>query len=385
MSALEKIKEIKVKAQKFLFEVKKISALSDVTDFAGTKSDHNFGRVSKISTDEMISLMGMDYGRFSSILPYRYFDNDDDLYINDQSVGFSLELCPLSGANEEIINAIAEMIKNKIKEDICVQIMMVGNNKVGMQLDNLKPDHHQDKKSKIFSILEKNQYAYLKHAAIKGFTNKRNISMQLKDYRCFLFASKKSGYSKRIAAELMDLRDEIKSELKNTGIPSSTIKVDQFLQLIFELINHNKNSIDYPFVRFDKNKTLNEQCVSPDFFMKIMPEGLHIESETRTPLSENDKLDSLQEDETTSSVEKNKNISRTNLSIVSLSLKQLPEELALWTQADNFSNIFKPNHGINCPFVISVHFKCEPQERSKLKAFRKASGYEKKRTVPMQN
>lgn len=373
------MKTIKEKAQKISHMIKKISALSDLTDFAGEKSVINSDRKRKISTDEMISLMGMDYNRFSSILPYRYFDSDDDLYINDQSVGFGLELAPLSGANEEIINALSEMIKNKIKEDICIQIMMVGTNKVGPLLSNKGAPISQDG---IFSTLSKNQYEYLKHAAIKGFSNKRNIAMQLKDYRCFLFASKKSGYSKRIAAEFIDLRDEIKSELKNTGIPSVKINIESFLQLIFDLVNPNQNCIDHPKVNFDKHKTINEQCVSPDFFMKVLPDGLTIESEIRTPLSENEKLQSLQESELDYQDVKNKNILRTTSSIVSLSLKQLPEELALWTQADNFSNIFKPNHGINCPFVISVHFKCEPQERSKLKAFKKASGYEKKANSP---
>lgn len=373
------MKTIKEKAQKISNMIKKISALSDITDFAGEKSSINSDRKRKISTDEMISLMGMDYSRFSSILPYRYFDTDDDLYINDQSVGFGLELAPLSGANEEIINALSEMIKNKIKEDICIHIMMVGTNKVGSLLSNQCAPLSQEG---IFSTLSKNQYEYLKHAAILGFSNKRNIAMQLKDYRCFLFASKKSGYSKRVAAEFIDLRDEIKSELKNTGIPSVRINIESFLQLIFELVNPNQNCIDHPKAVFDKLKTINEQCVSPDFFMKVLPDRLTIESEIRTPLSENEKLQSLQESELDNPDEKNKNISRTTSSIVSLSLKQLPEELALWTQADNFSNIFKPNHGINCPFVISVHFKCEPQERSKLKAFKKASGYEKKANSP---
>lgn len=382
MNLIEKmdvVEKLKRKAQKVIHAAKKISALSELTDFAGEKSSINSSGKSKISTEEMISLMGMDYSRFSGILPYRYFDTDDDLYINDQSVGFGLELSPLSGANEEIINALSELIKNKIKEDICVQIMMMGSNKVGSLLSNIVMPTFDEE---IFATLSKNQYEYLKHSAIKGFSNKRNIPMQLKDYRCFLFVSKKTGYSKRVAAEFIDLRDEIKSELKNTGIPSVTIKIESFLQLIFEFVNPNQNCIDHPFVRFDKHKTINEQCTSPDFFMRVFPDELTIESETRTPLSEDEKLLSLKENESLSFSDENQKIQRSKCSIVSLSLKQLPEELALWAQADNFSNIFKPNHGINCPFVISVHFKCEPQERSKLKAFKKASGYEKKANSP---
>src|SRR3989338_11030630 len=144
------------------------------------------------------------------------------------------------------------MIKNKISDDICIQVMMVGNNKIGSVLSEFSAPYFNQ--GEIFNAIGKNQYAYLKHAAIKGFSNKRNIAMQLKDYRCFLFASKKSGYSKRIAAEFIDLRDEIKSELKNTGIPSAKINIESFLQLIFELINPNQKCVEHPNIAFDKHK-----------------------------------------------------------------------------------------------------------------------------------
>lgn len=379
MGIVEHANYLKKKAQAILKSIKKIQALSDVSDFAGIKSDLNSDRKSKISTDELSQLMGMDYARFSNILPYRYYDTDDQLFINDQSIGFGLELAPLSGANEEIIQAVSELIKNKIKEDVCVQIMMFGSNKVGGQLSKFSESFKNQ--GALFSVIGKNQYQYLKHAAIVGFSNKRKIAMQLKDYRCFLFASKRCGYTKKDAAYFIDLRDEIKSELKNTGIPSINVKIEPFLQFLVEIINSDQNCIDHPYVRFDQYKTINEQCVSADFFMQVQPDYLSIESETRVPLSEKDKLDSLLDDENKLN-SKNEKILRSKSRIVSLSLKQLPDELALWTQADNFCNIFKPNHGINCPFLISVHFKCEPQERSKLKAYKKASGYEKKANSP---
>ena len=378
---INKIRDrLKEKAQKIFKIAQHINALSSSIDFAGTKAMVNSDRTElkdKVSTDELSRLMGMDYARFSSVLPYRYFDSDDQLFINDQSIGFGLELAPLAGANEEIIHAISEMIKNKIGDDVGIQVMMVGNNKVGSLLSNFIAPYK--KQGKLFEVLGKNQHHYLKHAAIKGFNNKRNISMQLRDYRCFLFASKRCGYNKKEAAFFSDLRDDIKSELKNTGIPSANIMIESFITLIYELINPNQTCIDHTYLLFDKYKTINEQCVSSNYFMRVNPDHLMIESETRVPLTEKEKLFCLQEGNDNNPII---NHESQKSHIVSLSLKQLPDELALWAQADNFSNIFKPNQGINCPFVISVHFKCEPQERSKLKAYKKASGYEKKANSP---
>lgn len=371
-------KQLKSKAHKIFEAAKNIHALSNIIDFAGTKSEPNFDRQLQISREELATLMGLDYARFSSILPYRYFDFDDELFINDQSIGFGLELAPLVGANEEIIHAISEMIKNKISDDICIQVMMVGNNKIGSVLSEFSAPYFNQ--GEIFNAIGRNQYAYLRHAAIKGFSNKRNISMQLKDYRCFLFASKRSGYSKREAAFLCDLRDSIKGELKNTGIPNLRLGIESFIELIHGLINPNQYRIDHQKFYFDKYGEIHEQCVSRNFFLHVDTDHLLIESETREKLSENEKLSILNKNKEKRSQETKSTISKA--CVVSLSLMQLPDELALWAQADNFSNIFKPNHGINCPFVISVHFKCEPQERSKLKAYRKASGLEKKANSP---
>src|SRR3990167_9940917 len=94
-------KQLKSKAHKIFEAAKNIHALSNIIDFAGTKSEPNFDRQLQISREELATLMGLDYARFSSILPYRYFDFDDELFINDQSIGFGLELAPLVGANEE--------------------------------------------------------------------------------------------------------------------------------------------------------------------------------------------------------------------------------------------------------------------------------------------
>ena len=59
-----------------------------------------------LSSGDLTHLMGMDYARFSQLLPYRYFDVDDRLFINTQSIGFALEVAPLNGANEEVIGAV---------------------------------------------------------------------------------------------------------------------------------------------------------------------------------------------------------------------------------------------------------------------------------------
>ena len=47
---------------------------------------------------DLVELMGMDYARFSRLLPYRYVDTAARLFINHHSLGFACELAPLVSA-----------------------------------------------------------------------------------------------------------------------------------------------------------------------------------------------------------------------------------------------------------------------------------------------
>ena len=304
-----------------------------------------------LSGRALAQLMGMDYERFSHLLPYRYVDEDDQLFINSESLGFALEVAPLSGANEEVIVALAEMIKNKLDHTVCMQVMLVGGNKISPLLDGLLSGYcHADP---TFHALGLSQYQYLAHAARHGFHNKRDLSLPLRDYRCFIFVNKRGGYTKAHAARLCDLRDEVMTECKNAGLSNRNMSASALIQLVKSLINFQPNDIRPAKVSLDRYKELHEQAVDPSFSLTVFPHHLTTQVEGSEPTD-----------------------------IVALSLKTLPDELALWAQADHVANIFKPALGIPCPFVISVHFKGEPLEKSKLKAFRKATSYEKKANSP---
>lgn len=44
-----------------------------------------------------------DYPSLVASLPYRYYDDKNDLFINTGTAGFVLELAPLPGANEQVM------------------------------------------------------------------------------------------------------------------------------------------------------------------------------------------------------------------------------------------------------------------------------------------
>lgn len=341
---------IKKQPKKNIHEkIKQIFRLSDQGS-GQTKKNERFSR------SDLKQMMGMGYGRFSSLLPYRYFDDEDELFINDESIGFGLELAPLAGANEEVIQCISDMVKNKLDHTISAQFLMFGSHQIGGLLNRV--NHGYQGSDSVFKALGDSQNQYLKHAAIRSFHNKRNFSLPLRDYRCFLFISRRVGYSTSVAAKLCDLREDLMTELVNAGLFNEKMDSYYLLNLLRSITSISHNNVLAEPVQLDKYKELNEQILDPALNLKVYPEYL----ETANNNNNNEEGEGQE--------------------IVSLSLKELPESCTLWSQADTIANIAKPNTGIPCPFVISVHFKCEPQESSKLKAFRKASSLEKKAKSP---
>ncbi|HGJ5866603.1 TraC family protein, partial [Arsenophonus nasoniae] len=57
-------------------------------------------------------LESMDYPHLRDLLPYRDYDGDHQLFINQSSLGFLLEAQPLIGANEKLVESLEELVKN---------------------------------------------------------------------------------------------------------------------------------------------------------------------------------------------------------------------------------------------------------------------------------
>ncbi|MFP1498209.1 TraC family protein [Escherichia coli] len=50
----------------------------------------------------------MKLPQFSRLLPYRDYNQESGLFMNDITMGFMLEAIPINGANESIVEALDE-------------------------------------------------------------------------------------------------------------------------------------------------------------------------------------------------------------------------------------------------------------------------------------
>ncbi len=67
----------------------------------------------------------MSFPQFSRLLPYRDYNQESGLFMNDTTMGFMLEAIPINGANESIVEALDHMLRTKLPRGIplCIHLM----------------------------------------------------------------------------------------------------------------------------------------------------------------------------------------------------------------------------------------------------------------------
>ncbi|RHW55486.1 type IV secretion system protein TraC, partial [Cronobacter sakazakii] len=76
-----------------------------------------------------------DYPSITAALPWRYYDDVNDLFINEGSAGFILGAAPLPGANEQVVAALDERLRKKLARKIPLTVILTASKCVGERIE----------------------------------------------------------------------------------------------------------------------------------------------------------------------------------------------------------------------------------------------------------
>ena len=293
---------------------------------------------------------------FSGVLPYRYYDESTDIFINKETIGFILEATPLIGANEEIAQALDDLIRKKLPRKTPLAIMMVGSKCVGEIIDDGldKNTWRGETEAKLNSITR----AYYQRAAIKGFENKREYPLFLRNYRVFVvYAKKVNNISGKTIQEISQLRQTLKVSFDAAKLETKNVTINKFLEVIREITNYSDDQIYKSSDEYNIHEEINKQCVDVGYELEVK----------RTHLK-------LGVDKKNLKTSEEKKYSR----LINLQLTKNPTRFGLWQSPDNYQNIMFQEMGIPCPFVITWGIEVEDQVASQNEALKKDMDLSKK-------
>lgn len=158
-----------------------------------------------------------DYPSLASTLPYRFYDETNDLFINTGTVGFILEAAPLPGANEQVIAALDDMLRKKIPRQVPLTVLLVASKCVGERIDQGVSEDMWS--GKMAPYLNKITRAFWERSALKGLANKRDYPLYLRNYRVFIvYGQTPKRMNQQFQDEISQLRSTIKVSLEAARI-----------------------------------------------------------------------------------------------------------------------------------------------------------------------
>ncbi|EJG2388493.1 type IV secretion system protein TraC [Kluyvera ascorbata] len=302
-----------------------------------------------------------DYPSLASSLPYRIYDETNDMFINTGTVGFILEAAPLPGANEQVIAALDDMIRKKIPRQVPLTVLLVASKCVGERIDQgVSRDMWS---GGMAPYLNKITRAFWERSALKGLANKREYPLYLRNYRVFIvYGQKPKRMNQQFQDEITQLRNTIKVSLDAARIETKNCSVSDFLSVMRELTNYRQEQVMPSSNDYNELEELNRQIPDLGIDLKVRPN--HVRIELPEYIDGNDA--------------ESKRIPASTCRVVNMQLSKNPTRFALWQNADNLQNLRSPDLGIPCPFMLTWTIEVEEQQKSQGEAFRRDNDLSKK-------
>jgi len=299
-----------------------------------------------------------DYPSLVAALPYRYYDDVSDLFVNEGTAGFILEAAPLPGANEQVMAALDDMLRKKLPRKTPVTVILTASKCVGERIERgVSTDMW---KGQMADHLNKITRAFWQRSALQGLANEREYPLYLRNYRIFIVYGKPAKrFTQQVMDDLIQVRNTIRVSLGAARIDCINTNVNAFLSQMRELMNYRHEQVMMSSDDYNEDEKLNRQVVDRAIDLSVHPSHIRVElpesiepNGTRLPASA--------------------------CRIVNMQLSKNPKRFALWQGADNLQNLRFPDLGIPCPFMLTWTTELEEQTKSQGEAFRKDQDLSKK-------
>jgi len=261
-------------------------------------------------------------------LPYRFFDDVEQVFENANSRGFAFSISLFGGANDDLIKTLNALICTLPEGDKWTyQFVMVGNNQVGELIEQNQA--LLTGRNAICDKFASNEAIYAKHCATKGFSTKLSSAYHydLKNAKGFFFVSTTEDMT-----ALLDMRLSIESELAQTGMQVRRMFAQELIEHCREHLNFSLSQDRVIPATYNEYQPLNSQILSPDSEFIINRDSVNIR---HTPMASEESV------ETT---------------LVNLGLKGLPRDFRLYSFPNCIASLSYTMNSIPCPYRVSVAF-----------------------------
>ncbi len=213
-----------------------------------------------------------NYTNIASFLCYRSFDENSDIYINNDSFGFILEISPLVGGNIDTVKVLTGMLTDGMPVGCSMQFINWASPNISHIIDHWQ--QARDNSKEIYSFLAKKRADYLSKANWSSLFADSPYS--IRDFRIFVAVSLPGYPDKKSLEQMYNLCQSIQTNLKSINISSLKLQPQEFINFLDEIL-HPEISYKKNILNYNNKHPLNLQLTHPENSLKITPDGIYSE------------------------------------------------------------------------------------------------------------
>lgn len=175
----------------------------------------------------------------SELLPYEYYDNENNLFINKESnIGFFLQINPIVGVSESILKQLSLLFDEFLPQDSLLQFLMIGSQNISNITDPWL-EQYKEADDLLKNIANK-RVEHLKKMTLSG-----EGAYRLKNYNIVLSYSLRTKYTKITINDLNNFRSQLEALLRSCGIHIKRMDINNFLQVTGDILSPGSICSEY--------------------------------------------------------------------------------------------------------------------------------------------
>jgi conjugal transfer ATP-binding protein TraC len=291
--------------------------------------------------------------QLSDYLPYVSYIAEDQIFCNNDTMGFCLELWPQTGANDEM-TAILETIYANLPTGTGVQFHLFSTPRIEdvlRQYASLRMEDHDIvprsieegrpvRNHNIFRQLARSRVGFYKwgtqHSMIEG------LSYRVRNFRLLMSVCIPATVEQLHRRDaLIAMRESISATLNNAAFPNTKVDATSLINWVADIVNPNRLAGDGLKLEYSPHSDIGAQMVERDTRLLDVEDGILFHK----PQGEY------------------------AIEARFFTLQSYPQNFSLWQMGGMIGDLFQSSLQFPCPFMITMGAHMLDPDKMKNKAF----------------
>lgn len=282
----------------------------------------------------------------SEYLPYKWYEEENEIYISENDVGIIFGVYPLVGNSESMQKELSNIFTQILPEESNIQVMFLADKNIKEELDNYVKS--REGSGETLEVLAERRAKHLEKCAIRS----NLYPYVLRDFKGYISISLPIKNSvEESLEEISSIKKQINATLNIVGVGHFILEPNGLLKLTDEIFNNTLEKVEVLKKAWNPLEELNNQMISFDTDIEVEEDLLRLHDE--------------------------------ELEIKTFSINGYPGEWTLYQMGELIGDLYRDNKQFPYPYIFHYGIHIPKQSNGIAKIAVKANLVEKQLRSPV--